>query len=174
MSASNGRPVDVASVGLEFDYAEGGVVHRYRVVRRWTVRGAKTVETLTLDKDDAPVESVPRDEWHNFLQEFIPPGVSQLFFFDGEKIADIARDDPDEGLADAVRGLLGIELVGRLRTDLATRTATASLPKAPGGRFRNLNLFPLMVSNEYPPRVSSKIHPATSIICSRVMAWRNS
>lgn len=114
----NGRPVDVASVGLEFDYAEGGVVHRYRVVRRWTVRGAKTVETLTLDKDDAPVESVPRDEWHSFLQELIPPGVSQLFFFDGEKIADIARDDPDEGLAEAVRGLLGIELVGRLRTDL--------------------------------------------------------
>ena len=48
----------------------------------------------------------------------IPPGVSQLFFFDGEKIAEIARDDIDDGLADAVRGLLGIELVGRLRTDL--------------------------------------------------------
>lgn len=115
---SDGLPADVASVGLEFDYAEGGVVHRYSVVRRWTVKGSKTVETLTLEKDDAPVESVPREEWQSFLQELIPPGVSQLFFFDGEKIAEIARDDPDEGLAEAVRGLLGIELVGRLRTDL--------------------------------------------------------
>lgn len=115
---ADGDVATTSAVGLEFDYAEGGVVHRYRVERQWTVRGSKAVETLTLEKDGAPIDSVPRDEWHSFLQELIPPGVSQLFFFDGEKIADIARDNPDEGLADAVRGLLGIDLVGRLRTDL--------------------------------------------------------
>src|SRR3954467_3118178 len=27
-----------AAVGLEFDYAESGVVHRYRVRREWTIR----------------------------------------------------------------------------------------------------------------------------------------
>ena len=113
-----GRRSPVASVGLEFDYAEAGTVHRYRVQRSWTSKGAKTVETLLLEKDGAPVRSVPRDEWHHFLQELIPPGVSQLFFFDGEKISEIAQGDPDEGLAEAVRGLLGIELVGRLRTDI--------------------------------------------------------
>jgi DNA sulfur modification protein DndD len=115
---AEGRTSSIASVGLEFDYAEGGIVQHYRVSRRWTVRGSKVVETLTLEKDGSPVDAVPRDEWHGFLQELIPPGVSQLFFFDGEKIAEIARDDPDEGLAEAVRGLLGIELVGRLRTDI--------------------------------------------------------
>jgi DNA sulfur modification protein DndD len=115
---SAGRVATAASVGLEFDYTEGGVVQQYRVSRRWLMRGSKVVETLTLEKDGLPIKTVPREEWHSFLQELIPPGVSQLFFFDGEKIADIARDDPDEGLAEAVRGLLGIELVGRLRTDL--------------------------------------------------------
>ena len=45
--------------------------------------------------------------------------MSQLFFFDGEKIREIADGEEDnEQLAHAVRGLLGIELVGRLRTDL--------------------------------------------------------
>jgi len=112
------EPIDRASVGLDFDYTEGGIVHRYRVTRAWTVKGGRTNETLMLEKDGAPVQSVPREEWHNFLQELIPPGVSQLFFFDGEKIAEIAHDGPDEGLAEAVRGLLGIELVDRLRTDL--------------------------------------------------------
>lgn len=116
----------VASVGLDFDYTEGGVVHRYRVIRRWTVKGAKAAETLVLEKDGAPVTSVPREEWHSFLQELIPPGVSQLFFFDGEKIAEIAHDGPDEGLAEAVRGLLGIELVSRLRTDLGLYLARHS------------------------------------------------
>lgn len=115
-----------ASVGLDFDYTEGGVIHRYRVIRRWSVKGSKAVETLLLEKDGAPVQSVPREEWHSFLQELIPPGVSQLFFFDGEKIAEIAHDGPDEGLAEAVRGLLGIELVARLRTDLGLYLARHS------------------------------------------------
>ena len=115
---SQGKIAEDASVGLEFDYAEAGRLQRFYVCRSWIIRGSKTVETLALKKDGAPVESVPPEEWQTFLHELIPPGVSQLFFFDGEKIAEIARDDPDEGLADAVRGLLGIELVGRLRKDL--------------------------------------------------------
>lgn len=122
----NGHVASSASVGLEFDYAEGGVVQNYRVVRRWTAKGTKANETLILEKDGKPVEGVPREEWHHFLQELIPPGVSQLFFFDGEKIAEIANDEVDEGLAEAVRGLLGIELVGRLRTDLGLYMARRS------------------------------------------------
>jgi DNA sulfur modification protein DndD len=74
---------------------------------------------------------VPKEEWAHFLQELIPPGVSQLFFFDGEKIASIAEGDEDEGLATAMRSLLGIDLIGRLRTDLGlylARTAGARRP----------------------------------------------
>jgi DNA sulfur modification protein DndD len=121
-----GRVAGSASVGLEFDYSEGGRIQRYRVTRRWIAKGAGTTETLLLEKDGKPVDSVPREEWHHFLQELIPPGVSQLFFFDGEKIAEIANDEIDEGLADAVRSLLGIELVGRLRTDLGLFMARRS------------------------------------------------
>jgi DNA sulfur modification protein DndD len=111
--------VHSAAVGVEFDYAEAGVVHRYRVRREWAVRGKSVVENLSLDKNGAVISSVPREEWHYFLQELIPPGVSQLFFFDGEKIREIADGEEDnEQLAEAVRGLLGIDLVGRLRTDL--------------------------------------------------------
>ncbi|PBB14190.1 DNA sulfur modification protein DndD [Mesorhizobium loti] len=108
-----------AAVGLEFDYAEAGVVHRYRVRREWSVRGKSLVESLLLEKDGTTVTSVPREEWHHFLQELIPPGVSQLFFFDGEKISEIADGEAEnEHLAEAMRGLLGIDLVGRLRADL--------------------------------------------------------
>ncbi|MEJ0076827.1 MAG: DNA sulfur modification protein DndD [Alphaproteobacteria bacterium] len=110
--------IHTAAVGIEFDYAEGGVVHRYHVRREWTVRDKGVTETLHVDKDGAAVSSVPREEWHQFLQELIPPGVSQLFFFDGEKIREIAEEQDNEHLAEAVRGLLGIELVSRLRTDL--------------------------------------------------------
>lgn len=100
------RGATSARVEVEFDYAEAGVVHRYHVGRGWSVRGKALSEHLQVEKDGAPVSSVPREEWHQFLQELVPPGVSQLFFFDGEKIQDIA-DAPeyDDGqLAEAVRG----------------------------------------------------------------------
>jgi DNA sulfur modification protein DndD len=108
-----------AGVGIEFDYAEDSAVHRYKVHRQWTVSDKRVTENLAVEKDGAAVTSVPKDEWHQFLQELIPPGVSQLFFFDGEKIQEIAEGDQDnEQLAEAIRGLLGIELVVRLRTDI--------------------------------------------------------
>lgn len=116
---NRGATTHAAAVALEFDYAEAGEIHRYRVRREWAVRGKSVAESLLLDKNGMAVTSVPRDEWHHFLQELIPPGVSQLFFFDGEKIREIADGEAEnEQLAEAVRGLLGIELVGRLRTDL--------------------------------------------------------
>jgi DNA sulfur modification protein DndD len=116
---NRGSETNAAAVALEFDYAEAGVIHRYRVRREWVAKGKSVVESLTLDRNGEIVTSVPREEWHHFLQELIPPGVSQLFFFDGEKIREIAdgEDDSDQ-LAEAVRSLLGIDLVGRLRTDL--------------------------------------------------------
>lgn len=120
-----GRGATSARVEIEFDYAEAGVVHRYHVGRGWAVRGKTVTEHLQIEKDGAPVSSVPREEWHQFLQELVPPGVSQLFFFDGEKIQEIAEaDEYDDGqLAEAVRGLLGVELVGRLREDLGLLVA---------------------------------------------------
>tara|TARA_R100001198_G_scaffold96918_1_gene89664 strand:- start:13733 stop:15730 length:1998 start_codon:yes stop_codon:yes gene_type:complete len=114
----DGQRAEFASVSLEFDYAEAGRVQNYRVRRSWAARGNRAIETLELEKDGSIIDEVPQDEWQAFLQELIPPGVSQLFFFDGEKIADIASDEPDKALADAIRGLLGFELVGRLRTDI--------------------------------------------------------
>ncbi len=109
----------ITSVGIEFDYAEAGSVHRYKVKREWKSRGKSVSENLTVEKDGSPISSVPREEWHQFLQELIPLGVSQLFFFDGEKIRDIAdAEQQHEELAEAVRSLLGVDLVSKLRTDI--------------------------------------------------------
>lgn len=117
--AGNSVVPSQAAVGLEFDYAEDGVIHQYRVRRAWSARGRSVVESLVVEKDGSLVVDIPREEWHHFLQELIPPGVSQLFFFDGERIQEIADGHhEEEHLAAAIRGLLGIDLVSRLRTDL--------------------------------------------------------
>ncbi len=117
-ASRDGERADSSSVGLEFDYAEAGEIHRYKITRSWTAKGVKLNEDLLLEKDGKTITSVPRDEWQYFLHDLIPPGVSQLFFFDGEKISEIAEGERDDGLADAMRGLLGIDVIARLRTDL--------------------------------------------------------
>lgn len=143
----DGTIPEVTSVGLEFDYAEAGVIQHFRVERSWSGRTSKATETLALYNDDALVTSVPAEEWHQFLQDLVPPGVSQFFFFDGEKIAEIAHDGSHEGLAEAVRGLLGIELVGRLRIDLALylarhskKTGAAGAAKLEAAQFEHESL----------------------------------
>lgn len=108
-----------ASVELDFDFAEDGSIHHYKVVRRWAAKGERIQEELQVFKNGDALTDAPREEWANFLEDLLPAGISQLFFFDGEKITEMA-DDAKEGqhLSAAIRTLLGIELVGRLRTDL--------------------------------------------------------
>ena len=57
-------------------------------------------------------------QWGDFVKELIPPGISQLFFFDGERIQNLADDDANIHLTSAIKTLLGLELVERLHTDL--------------------------------------------------------
>lgn len=116
---AGGRTINAASVTLEFDFAENGEISRYEAKRSWVTRGQSVTESLEIAKNGAAISNVPREEWNHFLQELLPPGVSQLFFFDGEKIKEIAEDsENDEQLATAIRSLLGIEIIDRLRTDL--------------------------------------------------------
>ena len=49
----------------------------------------------------------------------IHQGVAQLFFFDGEKIQQLAEEASDQqALGEAIKSLLGLEVVERLQTDL--------------------------------------------------------
>ncbi|MDZ4386585.1 MAG: DNA sulfur modification protein DndD [Moraxellaceae bacterium] len=108
-----------SSIALEFEYAESGILHTYLVSRSWIVDSDAVNESLEVCKDGETFIAIPKEEWQSFLQELLPYGVSQLFFFDGEKITEIAEDaDNGQHLSSAIRSLLGIDLVGRLRTDL--------------------------------------------------------
>lgn len=123
-----------AGVELDFDFAEDGTVHRYKVVRRWATKGGRIQEDLQVFKNGDALTEAPREEWAHFLEDLLPAGISQLFFFDGEKITEMA-DDAREGqqLSTAIRTLLGIELIGRLRTDLGIYLAKTQRAEAGQG-----------------------------------------
>lgn len=106
-----------SSVELTFIYTEGSIPAEFKICRSWALAPDGQIrEHLDLQKNGTTVTSVPRQEWENFLLELIPIGVSQLFFFDGEKIQDIAEDN-NASLSDAIKNLLGIDLIEKLRLD---------------------------------------------------------
>lgn len=110
---------DRAHIELQFTYARMGTTIRYRVCRNWVDRGNTMDETLQVTQNDETQPLLEGESAQAFLSQLIPAGVSQFFFFDGEKIAALAKDDSDEVLADAIRRLLGLDLADRLRSDLS-------------------------------------------------------
>lgn len=108
-----------AYVELVFKSQHLGKDDTYTVRREWASRGINVVESLQFDRNGSPVDEIPRDDWNHYLEDIIPAGVSQLFFFDGEKIQEIADDQDSAGLSEAIKSLLGIDIIDQLRGDLA-------------------------------------------------------
>lgn len=107
-----------ASLALTFTYARMGVVSRYTVDRKWEVEGDGVNEALCITKDGTELVGLNYDQAQAFLNELIPLGVSDLFFFDGEKIKELAEDRTGTALTDAIKKLLGLNLIDRLNADL--------------------------------------------------------
>jgi DNA sulfur modification protein DndD len=104
-----------ASIELEFKYSQNGEESTYKVLRGWQ-RGKK--DYLQLEKDGVPLSELNYDQCQGFLNELIPTGIADLFFFDGEKIAELAEDESGLVLKTAVRRLLGLDVIAKLKSDL--------------------------------------------------------
>jgi DNA sulfur modification protein DndD len=111
----NGMQHNNASVELVFTYSQQGEENEYKVIRSWK-KGQK--DKLSLYKNEVQEASLGYEQCQAFLNELIPIGVADLFFFDGEKIADLAEDQSGAVLQTAVRRLLGIDVIERLKNDL--------------------------------------------------------
>lgn len=109
-----------AAVELEFEFGHRGEVETYEVRRSWERTQAGISEDLTLEQNGSLLDGMEADQWRDFLRDLVPPGVSSLFFFDGEKIKDLASTGETRRRAfeDALESLLGLDTVDRLRADL--------------------------------------------------------
>lgn len=96
------------------------------VKRSWTAGAASDprprdlTERLVVVRDGKRVSVQSQEIWQDFIRAAIPPGITQFFFFDGEKIQEIAADDHSEvRLKSSLEAALGIQYINRLATDIA-------------------------------------------------------
>jgi DNA sulfur modification protein DndD len=111
-------PKDGASIELIFRHTREGHENTYDVHRIWAQNGSGIKEVVEV-KLNGKHDRVLSDTWSTRVDEFIPLQISNLIFFDGEKIEDLANlDKSSEVLTSAIYSLLGLDLVERLAEDL--------------------------------------------------------
>jgi DNA sulfur modification protein DndD len=109
-----------ASVGVEFDINRRGGKTRYEIVRTWTLKNK------TGQSDDVQVfkngnlDLDLSDRWIELSETFFPSQLSDLFFFDGERIESLAQPARcSELIRTGLNTLLGLDVVTDLNKTLA-------------------------------------------------------
>lgn len=104
---------------LEFEHTHVGIRSTYDAARTWYLEGKTLNENVSIFKDGQVLQEIAAEHWNDFLRDLIPPGVADLFFFDGEKIQALADETTSRSAMEtAIRGLLNLDLIERLHSDL--------------------------------------------------------
>lgn len=131
----NVRPEVGASVSLTFSHRHAGHDDVFTISRTWRKAGAAMKEEQeVLRNGSVDVEATAR--WLEFVEEFLPVQLADLFLFDGERIEALA--DPDrsaEFLKAGIHALLGLDLVDHLTRSLTVlerrKRGAQTVSKAP-------------------------------------------
>ncbi|MBT4352521.1 DNA sulfur modification protein DndD [archaeon] len=114
----NGSSINNASITVLFTHENLGKKDTYEITRSWT-NNQETNESFSVIRNGLVLDEVEQDQWDHFINDMIPIGLSELFFFDGEKIQNLAEDKTDKTeLSKSFKSLLGIDLIERLNSDL--------------------------------------------------------
>jgi DNA sulfur modification protein DndD len=112
-------PAEGAFVELSFERRIDGRAVHYQIRRSWRMVGGAIEESFQVYRDGEPDE-LAATHWDDTVDAFLPARLSHLFFFDGEQIERMADEaEATHLLATAFQSLLGLDLVARLREDLA-------------------------------------------------------
>ncbi|WP_462166766.1 DNA sulfur modification protein DndD [Pseudoalteromonas sp. GB43] len=109
---------DTVEISLTFAHTTDTTTKEFVVVRNWktNTKDVKDKVTVYCNKEE---DSHLSQYWDEFVNEFIPLSLSDLFFFDGEKIENLAHPDRSADLIKTgIENLLGLDLLSQLHIDL--------------------------------------------------------
>ena len=81
-----------ASVSMEIGISNGHELDHYELTRIWTLNDTLT-EEYRVSKNGIPLDNEEIADFDKFLFSIIPPELFNLYFFDGEKIADFFLEE---------------------------------------------------------------------------------
>lgn len=102
-------------IQLDFDLDEEVIVP-YSIKRSWRGNSLRPGETLSVMKNGKK-ENFLENNWLHFIEGILPSGIARFFFFDGEKIAELARNNSNQEVKDSIRTLLGLSVIDQMEKD---------------------------------------------------------
>ena len=108
-----------AGLKLTFTTKQNGKKEIIEVSRNWFESSPSNIKEVCEIKRDGVFDVTSSERWHEFVEEFMPSEISELFFFDGEKIEGLA--DPLKSsaiLRSGIYSLLGINAIESLAKSL--------------------------------------------------------
>lgn len=89
----------------------------YLIHREWSAQGIRPGEQIAAQKD-GEYNQFLTENWAMFIENILPSGLSSFFFFDGEKIAELAVESTSTQMKESIKALLGISTLDTLENDL--------------------------------------------------------
>ena len=112
-------PCEGTAIELGVRSHTGNKEEHLSIRRFWRLQGNNIKESLLVLRNGT-LDRFASENWAQVVEEICPRGVAHLFFFDGEKIKELA--DPilaGEAIRSGFYALLGLDIVDRLITDLS-------------------------------------------------------
>jgi DNA sulfur modification protein DndD len=107
-----------AGLSLKFRTRHEGKEEFLEITRTWFESGNNIKENFQVIRNNT-LDSISSERWGEFVEEIMPSQISELFFFDGEKIEGLA--DPARSsslLRTGIYSLLGINSIDNLMKSL--------------------------------------------------------
>lgn len=93
------------------------VTESYTVYREWSANGKRIAEKIQVYKE-GELNTFLTENWSMFIENILPSGLSNFFFFDGEKIAELAVENTNGQMKESIKSLLGISVLDMLEGDI--------------------------------------------------------
>lgn len=154
------------SIRLEFERWVSGKKERVRLKREWVSNGSSTKDKVTVVVNNEE-SSFLSSSWDDVVESYVPLGVSHLFFFNGEKIRELADIEHSASIIrTAIHSLLGADLIDRLIADLHTLERRKLLEVLPSSHREVVDKHRESITqmNERLSAVRSESSTQTSII----------
>ena len=103
---------------VEMTFVQNENIHtEYTIHREWDAHSKRTTESIDV-KENGVCNEFLTQNWNLFIENIVPYALSSFYFFDGEKIAELALDDSNEQIKHSIRSMLGLTILDVLKNDL--------------------------------------------------------
>lgn len=104
-------------VELEFSMNEENDNNTYVINRSWNSDNKHLKDKVNVRKNGIEDKFLAQN-WGMFIESILPSGLANFFFFDGEKIAELAEGETNPQMKNSIKTLLGINVIDLLQNDL--------------------------------------------------------